>query len=123
MASYHTKTDYQTAQMLVNIEAQNREVVQAYYERFGIDELPVPLPKEGNDRQYRVWVLEPIIVEGEGVQGYAYRHSHVPADKGGYIQALTQLASFDAVRPEGIYDVHAKRTDTEKAGRGAKKSG
>lgn len=91
-------------QMLINIEAETPSAAQAYLDHFGLTELPVPLKTDNDERQFRTWQLQPIRV-GEGIIGYDYVKSHVPADKGGYIQAMTGLERFDAERPTDVFDV------------------
>lgn len=120
MAGYHQKTDPKTAAMLSRIEATSPGLVQGYFDRFGIDELPIPRKVEGNDRKYEFWRLETDI--GLDQPGWSYQRTEAPADKGGYIHALTCNGVFAAERPEGRYDAEGNRIDKPANGRGRRKS-
>lgn len=120
MPRYHQKTDYETASMLARIEAASPGVVQPYFDRFGVDELPIPRKAPGNDRKYQYWRLRALV--GTETSGYVYRKAHTNADKGGYVHFLTDFGVFADEQPEGIYDAEGNRTDQQSNGRGRKKA-
>lgn len=112
----------EVAAMLIKIEANEPDTANRYMERFGLTELPVPFLAENDSRQYRTWQLQPIRVE-EGIVGYDYVKSHVPADRGGYIQALSNFERFDIERPTDTFDVDGNLVGETNAKKSKAKSG
>lgn len=107
------------ATMLINMEAHNPTTVNTYLEHFGLTELPIPLLADNDSRQYRTWQLQPVFEE-QGVVGYDYVKSHVPADRGGYLQALSNLERFDAEQPTDFYSLEERDAPKPKAKPNAK---
>lgn len=108
-----------TRQMLISIEADHASAAQSYLEHFGLSELPIPIRSDYDERQYRTWQLQPVFVDGK-LTKYDYVKSHVPADKGGYIQAMTGMERFDQERPTDEFDTEGVLIEPKsKSGRGS----
>lgn len=105
--SRYPDADWQTRQMLLRIEADHPDMVAAYLNHVGLTELPLPNLKPGDVRKYQTWELWDDLEFGKQ---YWYR-TDVPADKSGYVSAMTRRHRFDAEEPVLPNAKKAKRND------------
>ena len=93
--SRYPNASWEVRQMLTRIEADHPELVGEYLNHIGANELLIPVPREDDARKYRVWELWDDLDAGTQ---YWYK-TDTPADKAGYISAMTRKMRFDAEEP------------------------
>lgn len=104
MSRYYPDYTPDIGNMLLNVEANSPSLVSEYLAHFGLDRLPAPYVKENNSRAYQCWSLNGVDIDRNGtVDHYIWVDTFVPADVGGYVQALSAFWRFDQHAPEGKY--------------------
>lgn len=100
--SRYPNADWKTRDMLLRIEADHPEFVGEYLNFIGANELPIPTTLPHNERKYRTWELWEDIDDGKSTK-YWYA-TDVPADRTGYIDAMTRKHRFGSEEPPLPYE-------------------